>query len=68
MENNIRKLRIEMGISQQKCADDIGISIRTLQRYEQGYLGGIEYLKKIADYFNVSLDDLGVISERDNLE
>ena len=65
MRNKIRELRIKKGISQQQCADDIGISIRTLQRYEKGYLGGIEYLKKIADYFDVSLDDLGVISEKD---
>ncbi len=65
MENNIRDLRIKMGLSQQKCADEIGISIRTLQRYEQGYLGGIEYLKKIADYFDVSLDELGVVSEKE---
>lgn len=68
MENNIRKLRIKMGVSQQQCAEDIGISLRTLQRYEKGYLGGIEYLKKIANYFNVSLDDLGVISEKDKFE
>ena len=63
MRNKIRELRIKKGISQQQCADDIGISRRTLQRYEKGSLGGIEYLKKIADYFHVSLDELGVISE-----
>ena len=65
MKNNIRDLRIKMGVSQQKCADEIGISIRTLQRYEQGYLGGIEYIKKIADYFHVSLDELGVAPEEE---
>lgn len=66
MENNIRELRVKMGISQQRCADEIGISRRTLQRYEQGYLGGIEYLKKIADFFDVSLDELGVFPEKGN--
>ena len=60
MKNNIRELRVKKGISQQQCADDIGISIRTLQRYEKGSLGGIEYLNKLADYFGVSLDELGV--------
>ena len=66
MKNNIRELRNEKGISQQRCADDIGISRRTLQRYEKGSLGGIEYLKKIADYFKVSLDELGVAPEEEN--
>ena len=65
MKNNIRELRNEKGISQQRCADDIGISRRTLQRYEKGSLGGIEYLKKIADYFHVSLDELGVAPEEE---
>lgn len=66
MENNIRKLRLKKGISQQHCAEVIGISRRTLQRYEKGSLGGIENLNKLADFFDVSLDELGVtpIEER----
>ena len=58
--------RLKKGLSQQQCADEIGLSLRTLQRYEQGSLGGIKYLKKIANYFDVSLDELGVIPEEEN--
>ncbi len=68
MGNIIRDLRIKKRLSQQKCADEIGISKRTLQRYEQGCLGNIEYLKKIAVYFDVSLDELGVIPQKENHE
>jgi transcriptional regulator with XRE-family HTH domain len=68
MGNIIRDLRIKKRLSQQKCADEIGISKRTLQRYEQGSFGNIEYLKKIAVYFNVSLDELGVIPSKENQE
>ena len=70
MKNNIRELRIKKGISQQQCADDTGISIRTLQRYEKGSLGGIEYLVKIADYLDVTFDELGVtpIEEKKSIE
>ena len=58
MENNIRAIREERGISQQQCADDLGISVRTLQRYEKGETGKLEYCMKIAEYFNVSLNSL----------
>ena len=68
MGNIIRDLRIKMGLSQQKCADEIGISKRTLQRYEKGMLGNIEYLKKIALYFDVSLDELGVAPSKEKQE
>ena len=58
MGSILRKLRKEKGMSQQKCADEIGISLRTLQRYEKGKYGYAEYLIKIAEYFEVSFDDI----------
>ena len=58
MKNRIQELRKKKGVSQQKCAEDVGISIRTLQRYEKGHLGSLEYIKKLADYFNVHIDEL----------
>lgn len=58
MENQIKKLRQRRGISQQKCADDLGISMRTLQRYEKGETENLSLFVKLADYLNV---DLGVL-------
>lgn len=58
MRNSIKRLRNERGISQQKCADEIGISLRTFQRYENGETIGVGFYKKLAAYFGVSLDTL----------
>lgn len=66
MTNRIKELRNKKGVSQQKCADDVGISIRTLQRYESGYLGGIEYMQKLAEYFGVTLNEMGINQNMEN--
>lgn len=58
MGNRLKELRERKGISQQLCADEVGISVRTLQRYEHGKPGCIEYLIKLAKYYSVSLDYL----------
>ena len=63
MENQIKELRQSRGISQQKCADDLGISIRTLQRYEKGETENLTHFVKLADYLQVELDDLLCSSE-----
>lgn len=59
MENKLKKLRKELGISQEQFANDIGISVRTLQRYEnQNYNSSIYCIAKICKYFNVSIEEL----------
>ena len=58
MGNILRELREMRGISQQKCAEDTGISLRTWQRYERDGFGCLEYLKRIAEYFGVTIDEL----------
>ena len=63
MKNRIQELRNNKGVTQQQCADDVGISLRTLQRYEDGRLGGIAYLKRLAEYFGVSIDELETDAE-----
>ncbi|WP_035786892.1 helix-turn-helix domain-containing protein [Butyrivibrio sp. XPD2002] len=62
MENQIKELRQSRGISQQKCADDLGISMRTLQRYEKGETENLSFFIKLANYFNVDLEVLLTIS------
>lgn len=58
MNNGIKRIREERGISQQKCADDLGISIRTLQRYEKGETENLNYFIKLSEYFGVELEEL----------
>lgn len=58
MNNGIKRIREEKGISQQKCAEELGISIRTLQRYEKGETENLTYFVRIAEYLDVSLEEL----------
>jgi transcriptional regulator with XRE-family HTH domain len=55
--NRLKKLRIERGISQEKCAQDTGISISSIKRYEKyGIVGNTYNLKRLAEYFCVEMD------------
>jgi transcriptional regulator with XRE-family HTH domain len=55
--NRLKKLRIEKGISQEKCATDTGISLSSIKRYERdGTIGNAYNLKRLAEYFSVEMD------------
>lgn len=56
MENELKKIRKERGISIQQCSDDTGISTRTIMRYEKGQYGQLKTAQVLADYFNVPLE------------
>lgn len=52
-------LRKEKGLSQKKVATDLEISQGLLSHYEKGIREcGLDFLSKVADYFNVSTDYL----------
>ena len=52
-------LRISRGETQEQVADSVGISYVSLSRYETGQrIPKINIVKKLANYFGVSLDDL----------
>ncbi|HAM68541.1 MAG TPA: transcriptional regulator, partial [Ruminococcus sp.] len=51
--------RKERKISQKKAATDLGISQALLSHYEKGIREcGLDFLVRIADYYNVSCDYL----------
>ncbi|MBR1707607.1 MAG: helix-turn-helix transcriptional regulator [Clostridia bacterium] len=54
---NLKLLRKEFGISQQRLADAIGVSQPSINKYENHNIEPeIEILKRLADYFNTSID------------
>ncbi len=56
---NLKKLREEAGLSQQKLADQLGLTQQGVFSYEtDAYEPDISTLKRLADYFNTSVDYL----------
>lgn len=59
MVKNLRKLRINKGISQQQLADVIGTSQQSVNKYENHSVEpDISVLIKLADYFETTIDYL----------
>ena len=57
--NQLKKMRMEMGLSQQALADKLNISQQSICKYENGSIEpNIEMLKSMADLFDVSVDYL----------
>lgn len=57
MLQNLKNLRKEYGISQQRLADAIGISQQSVNQYENHNIEpDIEVLSRLADYFDTSID------------
>jgi len=54
----IQKLRLQRGWSQQQLADLSGLSVRTIQRLEQGQVASTESLKSLAAVFEIDLSTL----------
>ena len=54
---NLRELRMEYGISQQRLGDAIGISQQSINQYENHNIEpDIFILSRLADFFNTSID------------
>lgn len=63
-KDNLISLRKMNRLSQEELAEKLGISRQTLSKYETGEsIPDIEKCKVIADYFDVSIDDLVNYSE-----
>lgn len=55
---NIAELRKAKGVKQDELARFVGITAQAVSKWENGGVPDIELLPKIADYFNVSIDEL----------
>lgn len=65
-KDNLISLRKMKRLSQEELAEKLGISRQTLSKYETGEsVPDIEKCKVIADYFEVSMDDLVNFNEKE---
>lgn len=54
---DIKKLRLERHWSQEQLAEMSGLSVRTIQRIENGENAGLESLKALAAVFEINIED-----------
>lgn len=64
---DIKKLRLERHWSQDQLAEMSGLSIRTIQRIENGENAGLESLKSLASVFEINIEDSDKIAEMDQI-
>ncbi len=53
----IKKMRLERHWSQEQLAEMSGLSVRTIQRIENGENAGLESLKSLASVFETNITD-----------
>jgi len=65
----VRKLRLQRGWSQEKLADQTGLSTRTIQRIERGHTPGVESLRLLAEAFEMDVATLqeGITMRNDQI-
>lgn len=54
----IRKIRVSMGLEQDQFAEKLGTTQSTVSRWERGSKPGADFLRKIADMANTTIDRL----------
>ncbi|MBR3689729.1 MAG: helix-turn-helix transcriptional regulator [Eggerthellaceae bacterium] len=66
MENHVRDLRKEQGVSQSDLANALGVSRQTIISLENGrYTASLPLAFRIARYFDKPIEDIFVYSEED---
>ena len=64
---DIKKMRLERHWSQEQLAEMSGLSIRTIQRIENGENAGLESLKSLAAVFESNIEDSNKKEEVDQI-
>jgi transcriptional regulator with XRE-family HTH domain len=62
----VKSLRLSQHWSQEQLAQLSHLNVRTVQRVEKGEGAGLETLKSLASVFEISVDELRSVIERDN--
>ena len=64
MENKIKDLRKELGVTQEDLAFKVGVTRQTIISLENGkYNASLQLAYKIAKYFNRSIEEIFVFKE-----
>lgn len=62
--NNIKRMRLEKGLTQEEVATHLGVSFQSVSKWERGDgYPDIEMLPAIANYFGISVDELLGVNE-----
>ena len=64
MNNKIKELRREVGVTQEDFANALGVTRQTIISLENGkYSASLQLAYKIAKYFNVRIEDVFLFEE-----
>ncbi|MBO5322009.1 MAG: helix-turn-helix transcriptional regulator [Clostridia bacterium] len=64
MENRIKDLRKELGVTQEDLAFKVGVTRQTIISLENGkYNASLQLAYKIAKYFNRSIEEIFIFEE-----
>jgi transcriptional regulator with XRE-family HTH domain len=58
ISENLKKLRVERGLKQEQIAEFLGTNRTTYTHFENGRDPDVKYLLRLADMYNISLDEL----------
>ncbi len=59
MENTMKVLRAVKGVTQEKLADDLGVTRQTINAVESGkYSPSLELAFKLAHYFETTIEEI----------
>lgn len=68
LQEKIKELRLNSGISQKKLADAIGVAQSSINYWEKGQrTPSASAAQKLADYFNITLDELYDIDNTEDI-
>ena len=63
--NQVKQLRLQRAWSQEQLAEMAGLSVRTIQRIENGERPGLETLSALAAVFEVTVAEIGGEASRE---
>lgn len=56
--NNLFLLMRQEGVTNYRLSKDLGVCQTTIANWKNGKMPQLAHLKKVADYFNVTMDEL----------
>jgi putative transcriptional regulator len=67
MQNTVRHLRVERGLSQGQLADALGVSRQTINAIEtERYTPSLPLALQLARFFATSIEDMFVLNGKEN--